>query len=529
VRSPAAVAPAALLALAIGALGAGCAARATGAPGPTTPGDPPGLATASGPTFRVVCHFPDPRVARTALQLAEMAENIAAEVWGQAAAPPPGHTAPLELHLYRTTQDFDRAAEALTHRTNHDNLNFFLGERLQSHILVQPLLSDEALGALGLPLLTKSIIAFQAAQLLRAARAPGWALQPAWYAAGLGKWVALRTLRAAGAMGDPMADPLWSSNIYDLQQLQRRLPAPSPDNTIEGVAYWTDVATPGRTAPRNTHLPLPSEVLARDLSGALTQNEFFGLAWLMFETLMTPHFAGSTRALVSELQSLPSPDDPTSPATAAAIARGGGLKRLVAGRVAERAASLFGPGQLQLMDAAFQRALTALAPHWSEETRSLDTQGRDWVQIAFPQSLRASRRAAAWSLDRIPGASFAISGRALMVPNFGRQMNVFLELDDAQFLQVSFTADDGVWFWLFDRGRGAWIDRRHLPVPGIAVGTPFTFRVAHAGEIVTVEVAGRLVARLPLDKAANGRWGLGVQEGTAAVWSDVRAAPLDAR
>lgn len=529
-RSPVAVAPTALLALVIGA-GFGCAARVTQISGPAGPADPPGLATASGPTFRVVCHFPDPRVARTALQLAETAEKIAAEVLGPAAPPP--RAAPLELHLYRTTQDFDRAAEDLTHRTNHDSLNFFLGERLQSHILVQPLLSDEALGALGLPLLTKSLIAFQAAQLLRAARAPGWSLQPAWYAAGLGKWVALRTLRAAGAMADPMADPLWSSNIYDLQRLQRRLPAPSPDNTIEGVAYWTDVATTtaaaGRAAPPNTHLPPPSEVFARDLSGSLTQNEFFGLAWLMFETLMTPHFAATTRALVAELQSLPSPDGPTSPSTAAAIARGGGLKRVVAGRVAERAAALFGPDQLQLMDAAFERALTALTPHWSEETRALDAQGRDWVQIAFPQSLRGSRRAAAWSLDRIPTPSFSISGRALMLPNFGREMNVFLELDDAQFLQVSFTADDGVWFWLFDRGRGAWIDRRHLPVAGIAVGAPFTFRVAHAGEIVTVEVGGRLVARLPLDKPANGRWGLGVQEGTAAVWSDVHVGPLGAR
>lgn len=553
-RSPVAVAPAALLVLAIGAAGPGCAAHATRAAIPAIPADPPGLATASGPTFRVVCHFPDARVARAALQLAETASRICQEVWGVTPARP---TPPLELHLYRTMQDFDRAAEVLTHRTNHDNLNFFVGERLQSHVLVQPLLSDEAMAALGLPLLTKSLIAFQAAQLLRAARAPGWSLQPAWYAAGLGKWVALRTLRAAGAMDDPMSDPLWSSNIYDLQQLQRRLPAPSPDNTVESVAYWMDAAAiPARAVPRNTHLPLPSEVLARDLSGSLTQNEFFGLAWLMFETMMTPRLAATTRTLVAELESLPSPDSRLSPAAAAVIARGGGLKRVVAGRLAERATELFGPDQLQLMDGAFQRALAGLTPHWSEETRSLDAHGRDWAQIAFPQSLRASRRAAAWSLDRIPASSFAISGRALMLPNFGRQMNVFLELDDAQFLQVSFTADDGVWLWLYDRSRtaghggrrdgdanrdgagsrdpggnrdgggGAWIDRRHVPATGIAVGVPFAFRVAHAGEIVTVELGGRLVARLPLDKPANGRWGLGVQEGTAGIWSDVQAGPL---
>jgi len=503
----------------------GCAARRAHPTHPTPPPDPPGLATATGATFRVVCHFPDARVARMALQLAETAEQVAGEMWGAAPAPP-AH--PLEIHLYRTVQDFDRAAEALTHRTNHDNLNFFVGERLQSHILVQPLLSDEVLAALGVPLLTKSLIAFQAAQLLRAARAPGWTLQPAWFAAGLGKWVALRTLRAAGAMIDPMSDPLWSSNVHDLQQLQRRLPAPTPDNTIEAVAYWTDAAA-SRAAPRNTHLPLPSEILARDLSGGLTQNEFFGAAWLMFETLMTPPFAATTRALAGELLALPDPDAPMAPATAAALARGGGVKRVVASRLAERALALFGRDGLQLMDAAFQRALMALKPHWSEETRSLDAQGRDWVQIAFPQSLRMGRRAAAWSLDRVPSASFAISGRALMLPNFGHQMNVFLELDDAQFLQVSFTADDGVWFWLFDRGRGAWIDRRHLPVPGIAVGKPFAFRIAHAGEIVTVELDGRLVARLPLDKPANGRWGLGVQEGTAAVWSDVRQVALGAR
>ena len=374
-------APAALLVLAIGAAPAGCARGVTRAAAahPATAPDPPGLATATGATFRVVCHFPDPAVARTALQLAETADRMTADLWGPAAGRT-GPGRPLEIHLYRTTQDFDRAAEALTQRTNHDNLNFFLGDRLQSHILVQPLLSEEAMAALGLPLLTKSLIAFQAAQLLRAARAPGWALQPAWYAAGLGKWIALRTLRATGAVLDPMSDPLWSSNIYELQQLQRRLPAPEPDNTIESVAYWTDAVaaqTAARPAPRNTHLPLPSEVLAHDLSGALTQNEFFGLAWLMFETLMSPPFAGTTRALSAELQALPNPDGPVSPAVAAAIARGGGLKRIVAGRLSERAVALFGPDRLDGLDAAFQQALSALRPRWAEDARSLNTQNTD--------------------------------------------------------------------------------------------------------------------------------------------------------
>jgi hypothetical protein len=349
--------------------------------------------------------------------------------------------------------------------------------------------------------------------------------------AGLGKWAALRTLQAAALLSDPMSDPLWSSNIYDLQQLQRRLPAPAPDNTIEGVAYWTDTAalgglTPGRRPEPNTHLPLPSEVLIHDLSGSLTQNEFFGLAWLMFETLMSRPFAGPARALIAELQALPAPEAPVSPAVAAAIARGGGLKRIVAARLAERALALFGADQLDDLDGAFQRALTALAPRWSEEARSLDTHGVDWVQIAYPPSLRGGNRAAAWSLARAPGASFSLAGRAVIVPNFGHQMNLFLELDDAQFLQVSFVAGDGVWFWLYDRGRGAWIDRRHLPAAGIEIGAPFAFRVAHAGEIVTVELDGRVVARLPLDKPANGRWGLGVSEGTAAIWSNLRLAPL---
>src|SRR3569833_4577974 len=133
-------------------------------------------------------------------------------------------------------------------------------------------------------------------------------------------------------------------------------------NTIEAVAYWTDAAA-SRAAPRNTHLPLPSEILARDLSGGLPQNEFFGAAWLMFETLMTPPFAATTRALAGALLALPEHDAPLAPATAAAQARGGGVKRVVASRLAERALALFGRDGLQLMDAAFQRALMALKPH----------------------------------------------------------------------------------------------------------------------------------------------------------------------
>lgn len=519
------------LVLALGAVSAGCARPPVAAAPPATPGtlELSGQSTATGSTFRVVCHFPYPAAARAALLVAETAERVAAQVLG----PPPSPrapAAPLEIHLYRTVEDFDRAAEALTHSTSHDNLNFFVGDRLQAHILVQPLLSDEAFAAVGLPLLTKSVIAFQAAQLLRAAHSRGWALHPAWYAAGFGKWVALRTLEAVGAITDPARDPLWSSNIYDLQQLWRRLPAPSPDNTIEQAAY---VATAGdasspRAAPLNTHMPLPSEILTGDLSGALTQNEFFGVAWLTFETLMSPPFAATTRALVAELQALPAFDTP-SPSLSAAIARAGGLRRIAGARIAQRARELFGADALQALDVAFERALTALTPHWTEAARSLDTTGRDWVQIAFPASLRASNHAVAWSLDRVPSPSFAIAGTATFIPNFGHQLNVLLELEDTKVLQVSFVAGDGVWFLLFDRGRSAWLDRRHVPTPGIAVGAPFTFRVAHAGKILTVEIDGRLVARLPIIAAANGRWGLGASEGTAGIWSHLRVAPLGER
>ncbi|HEY4185757.1 MAG TPA: hypothetical protein VGP07_11855, partial [Polyangia bacterium] len=103
----------------------------------------PGQTAAVGGSFRVICHFENAELARTALRIAETAERVAAEVWG----PPPGGLAarkPLDLHLYRTIQDFDLASEALTGEPSHDNLNFFSGERLEAHILLQPMLSDEA-------------------------------------------------------------------------------------------------------------------------------------------------------------------------------------------------------------------------------------------------------------------------------------------------------------------------------------------------------------------------------------------------
>jgi hypothetical protein len=473
---------------------------------PAMPGMRPSIA--AGDHYRIICDFENDAVARAALQIAEAAWPFAADLLELPMAP---LARPLDIHLYRTIEDYEFAEGDLSPDSDPHALVFSLPLRHESHIVVQPVVSGAVLATIGLTSMTRGLIAFHAVRLAIALASPYFPLHPAWYVAGIEQWASLRALKRIGLMGDETQEPLWSTDMLALQRWHPgEAPAtPTPNGGITNVAY--------RTPKVPAAMPTTSDIFLEDLPDA-GQGRFLGLAWVNFETLMSPPYAQTTRALLREVRATGTGYLPGREADAA---------RLVRARVAARAAALYGPTRLAELDRDLRQRVAGLKPQWEEMARSLDTVGRDWRQIAFGQTWVDGRNAMAWHVEPAPSPAFTISGRATILGNPGRQLNVLLRFDDDDFLQVSFVANKGVRLWKFERRKNAWADLGFAPSRAFPVGQSFMFVVSHRSGVVTVSVNEEVMTTLKLDRPINGRWGLGAYQGSAGIWSDivVAAAP----
>ena len=473
------------------------------APPPTAPvpavGVDPGTAIAQGEHYRIVCHFLNRAVADTALTISETAWSIAADLLG---LPAMSRAQLLEIHLYRTMEDFDFARAAVGSPAGDPDVPMLSqAEQLRAHITVQPILSQAALGLIGLPSMAKQGIAYHAVRLATAAASANFRFLPSWYTAGLAQWAGVRTAQRLGFMRDPADDPIWSTYMLDLQRWQgvRRW---TPSGDVQRVVY----AEAALRADDYRPMPLASSVLVADLPDVF-QARYYGLAWAMFEVLMSPRHAAATRELLSAMRAL----DPG----------GGGRARVLAASAA-RAKATYG-NELPVIDREMEEWIAALAPRWDEPYRSLDTSGPEWRQIAFPHLWRNGSNAIAWRQDRVTADEFTVSGKLRVFPNAAHQMNVLLGLADESFVQIGFVANQGVWVYRYDASKSTWTEVGHSLTPAFQVGAVLRFTISHHDRVTTVEADGQPVINFELDQTFDGRWGLGVYQGTAGAWSDVSA------
>ena len=71
-----------------------------------------------------------------------------------------------------------------------------------------------------------------------------------------------------------------------------------------------------------------------------------------------------------------------------------------------------GRQEINKMNQEFADYLKKLSPQWKEIYRSLETQGDEWVQIAFPKT-----NAIAWRTKPVGKDSYTISGKLKILPN----------------------------------------------------------------------------------------------------------------
>ncbi len=159
-----------------------------------------------------------------------------------------------------------------------------------------------------------------------------------------------------------------------------------------------------------------------------------------------------------------------------------------------------------------------MTPEWDQGIRSLEPAGKDWIQIAFPDT-----NAIAWRTSSSKGSDYAISGEVEIWPGPRRQMNVLLARAEDGYFSVALVADYGVTVFRYHSKEDRWEQLGDARASGLDTGKKTPFRVDVRGGRLEVTVGAKRALVVPLgSRATKGPWGLGAQAGSAGRWSAVR-------
>ncbi len=306
--------------------------------------------SAAGEHFRAICQFSSPEVASLALETAEAAWPIAAELYGVKEAP----REPYRIHLLPDVDSYRRLEKRLTGGTFASNLAFSSWKTKESYIAMQP---QRARGEEwpALPVLTRRLIAHEATHLVLYHSDPDFETVPAWLTEGIAELVADEVLRAQGWAESETADPYTASRIVWLRD-----------------RYY------GNDRRSAQHL----------IETALQGHGGYALQGTLFSFLREQEGAVSLEEFLRRSRTIDRDPEVASKE----------FQTLFKGTFAPQ-----GPAQMAALEDAFTTRLLASAPVWYEEGRSLERapDGVGWVQIAFPDL-----PALAWRLDpRLSGVT----------------------------------------------------------------------------------------------------------------------------
>ena len=183
--------------------------------------DPAGTIRKAGAHFELVCHFDDARIAGLALEAVEAAWEPCATLLDpknktKAAA------LKYEVHLYRTSEDYEAVEAKLTKGKFRTNLGFSHHASQSSHVALQPPCSDATLAQVGLPELTRRVLIHEAAHLVVYQLVPAnFEDHPFWLEEGLTTWVEEATCLEQGWIGEVRGDPYFSDRRFRVRSLAR--------------------------------------------------------------------------------------------------------------------------------------------------------------------------------------------------------------------------------------------------------------------------------------------------------------------
>ncbi len=422
--------------------------------------------TRSGKHFRIVCHFDNDDVAADALKTAEMVWPVATKLF---ALPKQAADEPFEIHLFRALADYERADRELTGGKFKRNLAFSHWSTQSAYILLQPSGSDEILDTIGIPLPTRRLIAHEAAHLVRYATLPNHRSHPHWLADGAASWVEEEVLKRGGWVDGVAEDPNMSTMILKVAKLieDRQLPAVS--------------------------------VILRDRMDDVEWGARYAARWLLLRFMKDTFDADLFRSIVGEARRL-----------------GGGTG--YGERLASFVERAIGDDEMRVIDEKFAAYVRAFSPPWEEVYRSLDTAGKAWTQIAFPDT-----NAIAWRTKPVGKENYTLVGRVKLLPGAAHpQMNLLLGRSRDGFLSVAFNAGGGVTIFNHHSKENRWENLGFAASDVIRTDSWIRFRAEVGDDAVEISLDRKPVLTASLNgRSMAGPWGLGAQSGSAGQWRKV--------
>jgi len=419
--------------------------------------------------FRVICHFEAGNLADEALETLEVLWPLGARLYGLGKR---GPAKPLAVHLYRNRRDYEAAEQRLIGGSLKRNLAFAHYGSQSAHVAVQPDASDSTLRALGLPYLTRLMLAHETAHLIRFFALANYRHHTGWFKDGTALWLKHRTVEAMHLSDGLEHDPVSATSIRRVQRL----------------------LTKGK-------LPSVEKILEDDLKG-LAFYERYDVKGLFFEFLARPPRARILPDLVTDLGRMKA--DST-------------LAAALAGSVRKRLGSAASAG----LDEAFHGFLQDLRPIWEESIRSLETAGLEWEQMGLDDT-----NAVAWRTAPLHTNRYAFSAGLQVLAGSNPQMNVLLDRTANGFVSVAFTAGWGVTLFLYDSGTNKWAKVAAAECDRLPIGRMVDLLIEVDGTAIRVSIAGELVLESDLPgRQMDGPWGLGAEHDSAGIWSHVVVKP----
>lgn len=411
-------------------------------------------------------HGGDDTLAETALTVVDEVWPIVASAFGAPDAKP---AKPLVVNLYRTTEGFRAADQALTGGKFQRNTAMAHWGTRSAHVALQPPCTDETLRAIGLPAQTIAMLAWEAAHVARFELCLNFEQHPDWLCDGLASWTAQQVL-ARHVACSAEALPSWSTDIARVQRLaaEKKLP--------------------------------PIDAVLADQVADLEFNDRYAVRAQLYWFLAAD---GRGAKLAQLLQAV----------------RSTGSGSSFAATIQRQAKSAFGD-----QDKPFAKHVAALQPQWNETFRSLTTGGAEWTQIAFPD-----RNAIAWRTDELKSKGFKAKGALRILSGGRQQMNFLFGRSDEGFYSIAFVADQGFTVFDYRSATNEWKPLGVANAPALRLGIRTEFRVEAERDKLAIEVDGqRWNYELPRALPSTITWGLGAQAGpensetgSAGIWIEL--------
>lgn len=424
---------------------------------------------AVGKHVEIVCDFDDQPLCDAALAISEAAWAETVRLFNMSDTVP---EKPVKFHLYATVKAYEKTEKKLTKGKFKENLAFSAQKDLSSHLVVQPPMSAAVRKKVGLTEMTRRLVAHETAHLCRYVCLPNHEDHPRWLADGVA-WMVEQKVAVKQKDGKPQTSPYTDHELLTAQRLMK-------DGKYPAIA----------------------DVLNDDFDDA-KGFDIYAVTHLTFEFLAS---RGDGAWLKKSLGS--------------ARSMGGGGNYSV--RLRDVAVEALGSAAADV-DAELKAHLLSLKPEWDQVYRSLDVDGEDWTQVAFPD-----RNAVAWRKQSLTNDN-VFRGSLSFLSRKPAQMNLLLGRSDDGFYSIAFVRGFGYTLFRYHAKSNEWEKLASVEVDALKKRKAVKFRVDAFASKINVYVLDHMYSSTKLpEPLAKGEWGVGVQAGSAGRWKrlDVRITPV---